>query len=168
MVLIAIYTGLRMRSELLTLKWENVDLSHRTLTIVSAYAKNGRVRTVPLNSLVLDALTRLPHPPDAEWVFTTTRGIPYKSVRGFREACKAAGITGLPPTRCDIPSRVGYMENGVDPIMATKLAGWSSIRMLDRYAHADPSRMAEAVEGLSRRPTSLRFRKANAQTRLTC
>jgi hypothetical protein len=43
------------------------------------------------------------------------------------------------------------MENGVDPIMVTKLAGWSSIKMLDRYAHADPSRMAEAVEGLSRR-----------------
>jgi len=32
--------------------------------------------------------------------------------------------------------------------MATKLAGWSSIRTLDRYAHADPSRMAEAVEGM--------------------
>jgi hypothetical protein len=40
------------------------------------------------------------------------------------------------------------MENGVDPIMATKLADWSSIKILDRYAHADPSRMAEAVEGL--------------------
>ncbi len=42
------------------------------------------------------------------------------------------------------------MENGVDPIIAMKLAGWSSIKMLDRYAHADPSRMAEAVEGLFR------------------
>jgi hypothetical protein len=35
--------------------------------------------------------------------------------------------------------------------MATRLGGWSSIKMLDRYAHADPSRMAEAIEGLSRR-----------------
>ena len=34
--------------------------------------------------------------------------------------------------------------------MATKLGGWSSIKMLDCYAHADPSRMAEAVEKLVR------------------
>ena len=120
------------------------------MTIIGAYAKNGRVRTVPLNSVVYDALSRHPHPPDAEWVFTTTSGIPYKSVRGFYyNACKAAGRT--PHTlRHTFASRL--MENGVDPIMATKLAGWSSIKMLDRYAHADPSRMAEAVEGLSRQP----------------
>jgi hypothetical protein len=30
--------------------------------------------------------------------------------------------------------------------MAMKLGRWSSIKMLNRYAHADPPRMAEAVE----------------------
>ena len=38
MILVAIYTGLRMRSELLTLRWENLDLTRRTLTVVGAYA----------------------------------------------------------------------------------------------------------------------------------
>ena len=148
MLLVAIYTGLRMRSELLTLRWENVDLVRKTLTIMGAYAKNGKVRTVPLNSVVYDALSQHPHPPEAEWVFTTTSSIPYKSVRGFYNACKAADLTGLTPhwLRHTFASRL--LENGVDPIMATKLAGWSSIKMLDRYAHADPSRMAEAVEGM--------------------
>jgi integrase len=110
-----------------------------------------RLRTVPLNSLVHDALSRHPHPPDAEWVFTRRSGIPYKSVRGFNTACTASGLAGVTPhtLRHTFASRL--MENGVDPIMVTKLAGWSSIKMLDRYAHADPSRMAEAVEGLSRR-----------------
>ena len=42
------------------------------------------------------------------------------------------------------------LVSGVDPIMATMLGGWSSIKMLDRYAHANPSRMAEAVEKLVR------------------
>lgn len=105
-----------------------------------------------LNGLVHDALTRHPHQPNAEWVFTTERGIPYKSVRGFYNACKAVGLMGLTPhtLRHTFASRL--LENGVDPIMATKLAGWSSIRMLDRYAHADPSRMAEAVEGMIHYP----------------
>ena len=107
---------------------------------------------VPLNFLVYDALSHHPHPPEAEWVFTTARGFPYKSVRGFSTACQAAGLTGVAPhtLRHTFASRL--IENCVDPIMATKLAGWSSIKMLDRYAHADPSRMAEAVDGLSRQP----------------
>jgi integrase len=149
MILFGIYCGVRMRSELLTLRWENVDLAHRTLTIIGAYAKNGRARTLCLNSVVHDALTRHPHPPKAEWVFTSPRGTPYKSIRtGFNAACKAAGLKGVTPhtLRHTFASRL--MENGVDPIMVTKLAGWSSIKMLDRYAHADPSRMAEAVERL--------------------
>jgi hypothetical protein len=38
--------------------------------------------------------------------------------------------------------------------MATKLGGWASIKMLDRYAHADPSRMAEAVEKIARQSST--------------
>ncbi|MDI3462685.1 MAG: hypothetical protein OJF50_001506 [Nitrospira sp.] len=47
MILVAIYTGVRLRSGLLTLRWKNVDLARRILTIIGAYAKNGRVRTIP-------------------------------------------------------------------------------------------------------------------------
>lgn len=47
MFFVPIYTGLRLRSELLTLRWQNVDLAWRILTIMGAYAKNGCVRTIP-------------------------------------------------------------------------------------------------------------------------
>jgi integrase len=153
LVLIGIYCGLRLASEALTLRWSNLDLrQQRSLTVIGAYAKNGKMRMVPLNSTVREALERLPHPPNAEWVFTTRKGTPYKSMpNGFEAACKAAGLEGVTPhtLRHTFASRL--MENGVDPIKITKLAGWSSIKMLDRYAHADPTRLAEAVEGLSRR-----------------
>ena len=127
-----------------------MDLALKILTIIGAYAKNGGVRTDLLNSLVHEALTRHPHQPNVEWVFTTTSGIPYKSVRGFYNACKAAELKRLPPHTLRYTFASRLLENGVDPIMVTKLGGWSSIRMLDRYAHADPSRMAEAVEGETR------------------
>ena len=74
-----------------------MDLALKILTINGAYAKNGRVRSVPRNFLVKDALTRHPHPPDAEWVFTRSSGIPYKSVRGFNTACTAADLKGVTP-----------------------------------------------------------------------
>lgn len=65
----------------LTLPWQNVDLAKRTVTVISAYAKNGKVRTVPLNTDVHEAFTRLPYLPDVEWVFTKPKGTPYTAVR---------------------------------------------------------------------------------------
>ena len=155
MILLCLYCGPRMRSEALTLKWENVDLAHRTLTIIGGYAKNGKPRTVPLNSLVHEALER--HPRSGEWVFTTRNGTPYHSVRtAFNNACRKAGLTDVTPhsLRHTFASRL--IENGVDPIKVTKLAGWSSIQMLDRYGHADPGGLAEAVERLVNSSTASR------------
>jgi len=150
MIIVCIHCGPRMRSELLTLKWDNLDLGRKTLTVIGAYAKNGKVRVVPLNSTVLAALERHPHPPKAEWVFTTPSGLPYKSVRGFNAACERAGLKGrdaphLAPYVCDPLNRV---RGG--PHHGHEAGGVSSIKMIDRYAHSDPSRMAKAVEGLAR------------------
>ncbi len=64
---VAMHTGLRM-GELRRLRWENVDLARRHLTVPAAESKSGRTRTVPLNCPALEALTaqerlygRLPH-----------------------------------------------------------------------------------------------------------
>jgi integrase len=84
-------------------------------------------------------------------VFVKPNGEPYTSLRNsFDVACRLADLKDVTPhtLRHTFASRL--LASGVDPIMATKLGGWSSIKMLDRYAHADPSRMAEAVEKLVR------------------
>jgi integrase len=58
MVLVGLHCGVRMRSEILTLQWTNLDLPRRTLTVAASYSKNGKARTVSLNSTVLAALER--------------------------------------------------------------------------------------------------------------
>ncbi|HEY3785040.1 MAG TPA: integrase family protein [Steroidobacteraceae bacterium] len=56
-VLLAMNTGLR-RAGLLGLKWADVDLHFRLLTVTGAIAKNRQSRHIPLNAEALDVLSR--------------------------------------------------------------------------------------------------------------
>jgi integrase len=59
MILVAIHTGLRLRSEILTLEKQDVSLARGVVTVRAAYAKNGTTRSVPLNRAVRPVLARL-------------------------------------------------------------------------------------------------------------
>jgi Phage integrase family len=80
----------------LSLKSSSVDLKRSTITIEAAYAKNGRTRTVPLNSIALEALKRLKV--DGEHIFVNDEGMPYRSISSiFKRACKRASLIGVTP-----------------------------------------------------------------------
>jgi len=153
LILLGIHTGLRLKSEALTLRWLDVDLGRRTVTVSAAYAKSGQPRTVPLNSVLLAALTRLPQ--ISEFVFAKPNGKPYHAIRGFRAACRRAGLTGVTPhgTRHTFATRL--VENGVDLRTVQELGGWATLSLIQRYAHVSPSRKADAVEGLVRNSPTL-------------
>ena len=155
MVLIGIYCGIRLKSEGLTLRWQDIDFTRRTLTVQAAWAKTGKTRTIPMNSLVLAALFRLPK--KSEWVFTKPNGKPYTAVRGFDKARKAAGLIDVIPNTEKFAVTVHTLrhtfatrliENGVDLRTVQELGGWSNLKMLERYGHVTESRKAAAVEGL--------------------
>jgi len=55
-VVLAISIGAR-KSEILTLKWENVDLNRQTITLTET--KNNEIRSVPLQGLALDLIRDL-------------------------------------------------------------------------------------------------------------
>jgi integrase len=153
LILMGTHCGLRLKSEALTLRWADVDVARKTLTVAAAYAKNGTSRTVSLNSVVLAALTRLPKLSD--FVFAKPNGKPYHAIRGFRAACQRAGLTGVTPhsTRHTFATRL--CEHGVDLRLVQELGGWATLALVQRYAHVSPGRKAEAVEGLVRHSTTL-------------
>ena len=152
-ILLGIHTGIRLKSEALTLRWADVDVGRRTLSVAAAFAKSGTCRTVALNSLVLAALEELPRA--GEFVFVKPGGDPYTSVRNsFGTACRLAGLRDVTPHTLRHTFATRLIENGTDLRKVQELGGWAQIKMLERYGHVTPSRKAAAVEGLVRHFTT--------------
>jgi integrase len=55
LVMTALHTCFR-KSELLSLRWQNVDVRHRLIRVESGYAKNREIRSVPMNEVLTQTL----------------------------------------------------------------------------------------------------------------
>jgi integrase len=149
LILIGTNCGLRLKSEALTLRWADIDIARKILTVAAAYAKSGTCRSLSLNSAVLAALSQLPRISD--FVFAKPNGKPYHGVRGFHAACQRAGLTGVTPHTLRHTFATRLVENGVDRRTVQELGGWATLSLIQRYAHVSHARKAEAVEGLVRK-----------------
>jgi len=90
LVLVALHTGCR-RSELLSLRWADVDLPYQRLTVQAAYAKDGQTRSIPMNAIVLQTLEALPRTDDLQALV-----FGYHDVKQtFRRAADRAGLKGF-------------------------------------------------------------------------
>jgi len=147
---VGIHTGLRIQSEALTLRWEDIDFKHGLLTVRAAYAKSGESRAVNLNSTVRVVLARLRKNSRSEYVFSKIDGSPYKSIRtAFETACRRAKLTNVSPhtLRHTFASKLAMV--GVDLRTIQELGGWRELEMLQRYSHLSASHKAEAVEKIA-------------------
>lgn len=152
LIVVAVNTGLRIGAEALTLRWPDVDLDRGTLTVLAAYAKNKRTRTVNLNSRAIEALTALKAAARSEYVFSKRTGQPYGSMeKPFAKACARAGLAGsgvtLHTLRHTFASRL--VMAGVDLRTVQELAGWADLSMVQRYAHVSQEHKARAVERIA-------------------
>ena len=165
MLLVGLHAGLRLRSEALTLRWPDIDLTRGLVTVQAAYAKSGAARSVPLNRPLRAALTALrARTAGTDYVFTWRDGAPYGSIRTtFQTACRAAGLTGVTPhvLRHTFASRLAMA--GVDPRTIQELGGWASLEMVERYTHLSPTHKAEAVERIAENFPTL-FTTPNGRT----
>ena len=97
-VLVGIYAGLRIQAEALTLKWENVDLERRFLTVEAAYAKNKETEAIPMNAKLVEALRELKKSKVGEYVFAKKDGAPFRSIKTtFTTACRHAKLRNVTP-----------------------------------------------------------------------
>ena len=144
-LIIALNTGMR-RGEILSLKWENVNLSKRCIHLEDS--KAGKSRDIPMNSLVVEALSDIPQ--NSGYVFPSPRtGGPIEDIKtAFKTACKKAEIKGLRFHDLRHTAATRMVEAMVDLVTVSKILGHSSIQMTMRYAHPTPENMRLAVEKL--------------------
>lgn len=145
-VTVLLHTGFR-RSELLGLRWKDVDFKAGVLTIPKS--KNGEARHVPMTTTVRSILSHLPRPLDSiVLVFPNTEG--NRDLRWAQKTVPAAFRKAkiddfrFHDLRHTFASRLA-ME-GVDLLTLKELGGWKSLPMVQRYAHLSPSHRRTAIE----------------------
>lgn len=149
-ILVGIHAGLRIQAEAIALRWQDVDLKRGFLTVQAAYAKNGTCRSVPLNSVLREALANLKKTATGEQVFMARGGKPLRSIRDALEtACSKAKLVDVTPHtfRHTFASRLAMA--GVDLRTIQELGGWKTLALVQRYSHLSQGHRAEAVERIA-------------------
>lgn len=162
MVTLAMNTGLR-RGEIFGLRWGDLDLPRRQLTVDASNAKTDRRRHVQLNEAAVQALTEwrgvvfgdsIPGPgSQAKLVFESQGGARYVTIKtAWASLLQRAGISDfrLHDCRHDFASRL--VMAGVDLYRVAALLGHSDIVMTQRYAHLAPDSLQAAVDMLVEAP----------------
>ncbi|MDA8350935.1 MAG: integrase, partial [Pseudomonadota bacterium] len=147
-VLISMNTGMR-RGELLALRWANVDMKGKQLTVEGATAKAGQTRHIPLNDEALDVLKKWKEQaPAGERVIAVDTG--FKTA--WASLLERAKITAFRwhDLRHHFASRL--VQAGVPLNTVRELLGHGSMAMTLRYAHLAPDQKAAAVAKLVAKP----------------
>lgn len=147
-VIVALNTGMR-KSEILGLKWRDVDIKRHILYLHDT--KNGEKREVPINEQVKTVLINTLKNPQSEYVFNYNGERIVDIKRSYCTAVKKSGIKDF--TFHDLRHTFAshLVMNGVDLNTVRELLGHKSLQMTLRYAHLSAIHKHKAVEGLSKR-----------------
>jgi len=143
-VITALNTGMR-KSEILNLKWSEVDLIRRKIYIYDT--KSGKPRDVYINEWLVDTLLDLPKHPKSPYLFCSEKGKSYGSIRkSFETAKKKAGIEDLRfhDLRHNLASHLAMAGVGSETLQ--EILGHRDYRMTRRYTHLSPGHKRAAME----------------------
>ncbi|PZU08512.1 site-specific integrase [Sphingomonas sp.] len=137
-------TGARV-SELLSARWQNVDIDRRDWFIPTS--KTGRSRHVPLSQAALDIIEALPK--GSGFLFPNPRN-PKRHLttikHGWQTARVAAGLPDLRIHDLRHSAASAMINNGVGMATVGKLLGHANLASTARYSHFADDTLAAAVE----------------------
>jgi len=137
-ILIGYWTGLR-KGEILSLKWEQVDLNRGIIRKEPGTTKNQEGREVPLIPQVQEALIQwrnhtLNNYPHCKWV-CHFKGEPIKDFRtSWKKACKRIGLHNKRFHDFRRSAVRNMVQAGIPEIVAMKISGHRTRSVFDRYA----------------------------------
>jgi integrase len=154
------FAGLRSQ-EALQLDWRHVSLTRRMLTVTAGHSKSGKGRSVPMHDRVhaeLLAIWEAAGRPATGPVFISAHGQPFADTRArggnplaksHATACRRAGITGFRVHDWRHHWASWMTMSGTDQTTLMRLGGWSTPRMVQRYAAVSAEHMADAIRRLA-------------------
>jgi len=160
-VVTALNTGMR-KSEILGLKWPDVDLRQRIVYIYET--KGGKSRKVDINDWLAETLIRRRKHPESPYVFCNKDGIPYGNIRkSFESAKRRAGIKDFRfhDLRHTFASHLVMAGIGLKTVQ--ELLGHQTYQMTLRYAHLSPDHRRAAVNIFSSRMDTIWTPKSETQ-----
>lgn len=140
-LVIALETAMR-QGEILSLRWENIDLRKRIARL--PITKNGETRDVPLSLDARDALTKVGTLSEGRVFSYTSAGL--KSA--WRIMIKRLGIEDLHfhDLRHEAISRLHELGT-MDSMEVSVISGHKSMAMLKRYTHLKAHKLVNKLEG---------------------
>ncbi len=146
-VITALNTGMR-KGEILSLRWDNVDLKHGFILLDKT--KNGERREIPINNTLRRTLLSITRRLDVPYVFyDTVTGNPYQDVkRSFNSACRKAKIKDFRFHDLRHCFASHLVMSGIDLTTVKELLGHKTLTMTLRYSHLAPSHKVNAVKVL--------------------
>jgi integrase len=163
-VTMAYCTGMR-RGEIVSLRWENVDLLNRLVRLNAGETKNGDGRVIPLGDDLLESLKSQLHlrnttVPDCPLVFfrivktkeTPTLG--WVPIGDFRKvwdsACAKSGLTGRLFHDLRRSAVRALIRSGVQERVAMMISGHKTRSVFDRYNIVSEQDLTDAVRKLQK------------------
>ncbi len=137
----ALATGMRA-GEILTLRFDQIDVGRSLAWISAVDAKSGRARAVPLNDEAVAIVQRRAgtHPTLA----FTRNGNPQAQIdpKMFGRACARVGIEDLHFHDLRHTWASWHVQAGTPLFVLKELGGWETLEMVKKYAHLNPEHLA--------------------------
>ena len=151
--------------EILSLRWESVDLLTRQVRLNAGETKNGEGRLIPLGDELLEALKSQLHlrntmVPECPLVFfriikTKENPVPrWLPIGDFRKvwesACVQSGLTGLIFHDLRRSAIRNLVRAGVQEQVAMRISGHKTRSVFDRYAIVSEQQLIEGMRKLQK------------------
>lgn len=134
-------TGAR-KGEILSMKWESVNLSRRIAVVTADNAKSGKARPLPLNDEAVKIITSCD--PDSDYVFSRNGGKANQISRGeFSRALNRVGITDFRFHDLRHTWASWHVQNGTPLMMLKEMGGWEKLEMVNKYAHLSTKHLSK-------------------------
>lgn len=155
--LLMIYTGM-MPGEAMLLKVENIDLNERIIIRAGLKTKIRKRTPVVLADCILPVVEDLiEHAMPSGYIWKRNEKAWYED---YYAVLKATGCRELPPYSCRHTTATALaVDKNVAPQTIRKIMRWSTVKMLDHYAHPDTSDALHGVNQISK-PTADENKKA--------